>query len=227
MWLYKGSNAYEIRQGMSIAAARNNYIQLDYGIGTIRVMSPTAAMLFSRLASKGGGKQTILTVRSGAVFAKVRRFTNPQSYFGIADYVGRSVTARGTEFYIEVVDGKMITVVESSKVLADNTKGVTMPLLSGQGATIDDYGIRQFKIGFDLFVNQGKTQVLSDGKTNIFEGWTEPWIKVQVDGKLINPGINGYFKVKTRSPCYTVLHPFGLSRQICPPGAARNIFGSH
>jgi hypothetical protein len=218
---------YRVGEGTAISASKGDYLQLDSNIGTVRVMSPTAYMWFSRLGSRNGGKQSILTVRSGAVFAKVRRFTSPTSYFGISDYVGRSVTARGTEFYVEVVDGKIVTIVESSKVLADNTKGVTMPLVSGQGAEVSEGGIKQFKVGYGLEVNQGKTQVFSDGRTNIFSGWIEPWLKILVDGQTISPGLNGYFEVRTRSHYYEVVHPFGLRRTIYPAGAARNNFGSH
>lgn len=224
---YKGSNVYRIEEGTPIAASKGDYLQLDSNIGTVRVFSPTAYMWFSRLGSRGGGKQTVLTVRSGAVFARVRRFTNPASLFGIADYAGRSVTARGTEFYVEVGDGKITTIVESSKVVGDNNKGVTMPLLSGQGATVNDDGIRQFRISYGLIVNQKRTQVLSDGRTNIFSGWTEPWLKILVDGNLITPGLNGYFRVRTRSHYYDVVHPFGMTRRIYPQGAARDHFGSH
>jgi hypothetical protein len=225
--LYKGGVTYRVGEGTAVSAAKGDYLQLDSNIGTVRVMSPTAYMWLSRLSSRSGGKQTVLVVRSGAVFARVRRFTSPTSYFGISDYIGRSVTARGTEFYVEVVDGKIVTIVESSKVQADNTKGVTMPLLSGQGAEVSEGGIRQFKVGYGLDVNQGKTQVFVDGRTNIFSGWIEPWLKILVDDQTISPGLNGYFKVRTRSHCYQVLHPFGMTRQVCPPGAARNNFGSH
>ncbi|MGL5059070.1 MAG: hypothetical protein ACRC62_03730 [Microcoleus sp.] len=137
------------------------------------------------------------------------------------------MTARGTEFYVEIVKGRIVTIVESSKTQTDNGKGVTMPLLSGEGATISDDGIRQFRVGYGLNVNQGKTQVFSDGRTNIFSGWAEPWLKILVDGQLITPGLNGYFKVRTRSHYYDVLHPFGLRRTIYPEGSARNNFGSH
>ena len=225
--LHKGSNIYQVGERTAIAASRGDYLQLDDNIGTVQVMSPTTYMWFSRLGSRNGGKQTILTVRSGAIFARVRRFTSPASYFGIADYAGRSVTVRGTEFYIEAEDGKIITIVESSRVVADNNKGVTMPLISGQGATINDDGIRQFRINYSLNVNEGKTQVLSDGKTNIFSGWTEQWLKILVDGDLITPGLNGYFKIQTRSPYYDLVHPFGATRRIYPAGAARDHFGSH
>lgn len=215
-------NPREIGQRQPIQTKVGDRIQLDFNQGFISVQQPSF-LDFPILTFENGGAQTVLRVSSGAVYARVRRFTARQSYFEIADYAGNSALSRGTEFNITVGNDTMILGVAEGKVIASNIKKEARETTAGHGAIINPSGVNVFPIDYTLettlkndpfLLNNRVTGCLAMGNT------------ILTGDQITFPDADGCFDLLTKQDHLFVQNPLGTLRRYEIPNAVKPFFGS-
>jgi hypothetical protein len=185
-------------------------IILDENIGKVFILAPSSVDL-PILRSEDGGRQTLLRVRVGRIQAKVRHFTNPNSYFSIVNYTRTaSIVAKGTEFSVLVGDEIIVGVYESSVIISS---GDASKVVTTGNAAIAKEGQAPIVFPIDFMLTVQSQRVSRLFNKNIVVGQLAQGNIVEVDDGTVEQQGN-QFRIVTPHNYYRIVNPGGTQRVI-------------
>lgn len=213
-----------IRQGGGVFGVAGDRIILDQNIGGVFFVAPSSVD-FPILRSERGGAQTLLRVRVGRVTARVRRFTNPYSFFSIVSYDKMaSISSVGTEFSVKAMSEKILIVGVYESLVTAKSGGIEAQVRTGEGAIVSSGKSPEvFPMDFVLAVKKMRTEQ-RNGRTNIVTGELAKGNTVEVDEGTVEQTGN-CFRIITRGDSFRVVNPGGTMRGYSINGV-KPFFGS-
>lgn len=214
-----------IRERDGVFGVAGDRIILDQNIGGVFFVAPSSVD-FPILRQERGGAQTLLRVRIGRVTAKVRRFTNPYSFFSIVSYDRMaSISSIGTEFSVYALSEKSLITGVYESVVVITSGGVTVKVRTGEGAIVSSGKSPEvFPMDFVLAVKKMRTEQ-RNGRTNIVTGELAKGNTVEVDEGTVEQTGN-CFRIITRGDSFRVVNPGGTMRSHPISGGVQPFFGS-
>jgi hypothetical protein len=213
-----------IRQGGGVFGVAGDRIILDQNIGGVFFVAPSSVD-FPILRSERGGAQTLLRVRVGRVMARVRRFTNPYSFFSIVSYDKMaSISSIGTEFSVKAMSEKVLIIGVYESLVIAKSGGIEAQVKTGEGAIVESGKPPVvFPMDFVLEVKKMRTEQ-RNGRTNIVTGELAKGNTVEVDEGTVEQTGN-CFRIITRGDSFRVVNPGGTMRSYSINGV-KPFFGS-
>lgn len=218
-------NSKWMRQGDGTFGKSPDRIILDQNIGGVFFVAPSSVD-FPILRQERGGAQTLLRIRVGQVTAKVRRFTNPYSFFSIVSYDRMaSISSIGTEFSVYALSEKSLITGVYESVVVVTSGGVTVKVRTGEGAIVESGKPPVvFPMDFVLAVKKQRTEQ-RNGRTNIVTGQLAKGNTVEVDEGTVEQ-VGNCFRIITRGNSFRVVNPGGTKRSHPISGGVQPFFGS-